>query len=64
MIIPVSELDLDITFLQGERDRLLKLPPNPKWISINIDQYERVIKHLQELRREAQMTGVGGKRIE
>lgn len=64
MIVSAAELDLDIVFLKGERDRLLKLPPNPKWISIKTDQYERVIKHLQDLRREAQMTGLGGKRIE
>lgn len=64
MIIPVAELDLDIVFLKGERDRLLKLPPNPKWISIKIDQYERAIRHLEEIRREAQMTGPDGRRVD
>jgi hypothetical protein len=63
MTIPVAELDLDLAFLRGERDKLRQRPP-AYWSGMKIDQFNRAIMHLEEVRREQQMTGFGGKRIE
>lgn len=62
----VSELDQQIKFLREQASRLRDLAARPgaRWAEVNARKMDDIVKVLEELRRDHQMTGMNGKRIE
>jgi hypothetical protein len=66
MKLDLDKLDRQIKFLhtQAERLDLLQAHPGNQWAVRNADMLRGIAETLSALRREQQMTGLGGKRIE
>lgn len=66
MNVDVPKLDRQIKFLQEQAARLdaMRAQPGNQWATRNADMMRSIAEVLAELRREHQMTSLGGKRLE
>jgi hypothetical protein len=66
MKLNIAEVDRHITFLREQADRLEKLAEERRyrWAEVDAQKMRKIADLLVEIRREHQMTGMGGKRIE
>ena len=60
----VTKLDKHIEFLRGEARYLRTSQPKAQWALTKANRFDEVADALVEVRREKQMTGMSGKRIE
>lgn len=66
MNVDVPKLDRQIKFLNEQASRLdsMRAQPGNQWATRNADMMRSIVETLVELRREHQMMGMGGRRIE
>lgn len=65
--VDIHELDEQIKFLGEQASRLRDLAarqPGSRWAESNARKMDKIAALLGELRRDQQMTGMNGKRIE
>lgn len=60
-MIDVAKIDRQLAFLHEEIGRLRRMAPH--WAQVKAEKLEGVVETLIEVRREKQMTGLGGKQI-
>lgn len=60
--LDVPRLDKHIERIRGESDRLRAL--KMRWAESRAAQWDELLEDLQDLRRDMQMTGMHGKRID
>ena len=63
-MIDVSRLDRDITFLRDEAKRLRNMEGPPQWALTKANRFDETADTLVMVRRDQQMTGMSGRRIE
>ncbi|HSV90876.1 MAG TPA: hypothetical protein VLH80_07235 [Nitrospiraceae bacterium] len=66
MKVDIHKLDEQIKFLRDQASRLddLRAKPGNQWATRNADMMRGIAATLLDLRREQQMTGMSGKKIE
>lgn len=66
MKVDIPKLDRQIKFLNEQAVRLdsLRAQPGNQWATRNSDMMLSIVAVLVELRREHQMTGMSGRKIE
>lgn len=60
--VDITKLDADIKFLRDEADRLRAM--SGAWAKSKAARFDEIVEFLVEVRRDHQMTGIGGKRID
>ena len=63
-MIPVAQLDKHLRFVREEAQRLRDMKPMPQWAYGKALRFDELGDALVEIRRDVQMTGMDGKRIE
>lgn len=64
MIVDIVKLDRDIKFLRDEAKSLRDRQGNAPWALTKSNRFDEIADQLVEVRRDKQMTGMDGRRID
>lgn len=62
--VDIKQLDVDISFLRDEANRLRQMPNPPQWAHIKAARFDAIAERLRQIRQHQQMTTMKGERLQ